>query len=487
MSRCLQDLLAQLHYTGIRRLRDALISGIEYDSRRVEPGDLFVAIQGRHSDGHEHIPEAIERGAVAIVGERPAIELPANVTYIAVENSRRALADLACAFYDHPTEKLFTVGVTGTKGKTSVTHLSAAVMGLEETEVISTVTNALQRGHDQTTPEAAHVQQIAWEALHSGRSHLAMEASAHGLSQERVRGVAFAAAVFTNLSHDHLDYYGDLEQYLQAKLKLFRQLSPEATAIVNRDDALSHRVMAACSCRVWTYGLTSQADIWADQLELGPDASRAWVHTPVGSFPLRLRFPGIVYVQNALAAVGVGLVRGLPLPLIQERLESVRHIEGRMERFSTRAGFTVVIDFAHSPDSLRKTLQTLRPYCRRLINVFGCGGDSDRLKRPVMGAISGRWADYTILTSDNPKGEDPEAIVREIEAGLQTVQAPYESRVDRREAIQRALFLASPGDCVLIAGKGHERTQIFKTHQIPFNDKEYLRELGVIAPQQAEA
>jgi len=379
------------------------------------------------------------------------------------------------------------VGVTGTKGKTSVTHLSAAVLGMEQTEIISTVTNALHRRTDQTTPDAPRIQEIAWEALQTGKAHLALEVSAHALSQERVRGVDFDVAVFTNLSHDHLDYFGDVESYLQAKLKLFRQLAPYATAIVNQDDPRSDRVILASKAPVWTYGLTSDADIWADEIELQPHGSQAVVHTPYGTFRLHLRFPGLFYVQNALAAVGVGLVQKLPLALLRERLEAVGHIEGRLERLFTRQGVTVIIDFAHSPDSLEKVLQLLRRFYRRVITVFGCGGDSDRLKRPIMGAISGRLSHYTILTSDNPKGEDPQAILREIEAGLRPLRVPYEAMVDRRKAIQRALMLAQPGDCILIAGKGHEQAQVFKDRQLLFNDKAYLYELGVIAPQQVTA
>ncbi len=483
MSRRLRDLVAHIDCKSVQNPQDLWISSIEHDSRKIQSENLFVAIRGSKHDGHDHIRDALQRGAAAIVAERPGLEIPANVMHITVEDSRKALADLACAFYDNPTEKLFTVGVTGTKGKTSVTHLSATVLGLDQTEIISTVTNALQRGTDQTTPAAPEIQRMAWEALHSGKAHLLLEVSAHALSQERVRGVDFDVAIFTNLSHDHLDYFCDIDSYLQVKLQLFSRLSPSAVAIVNRDDPVSHRVISASRASVLTYGLTPEADIWAEEIELQAHESWSLVHTPQGSFRLHLHFPGCFYVQNALAAVAVGLVCELPLSLIRERLKDVRHIEGRLERFLTREGFAIVIDFAHSPDSLEKTLRTLKPFYRRVITVFGCGGDSDRLKRPVMGAISGRLSDYTIITSDNPKGEDPEIILREIAAGLQTIPVPYEAIVNRQRAIQRALTLAGSGDCILIAGKGHERTQIFKDFQVPFNDKAYLQELGVIAQE----
>ncbi len=483
MIKRLRELLLGLECESVRGPLDPLVHRIISDSRQARPGDLFVAIRGSKHDGHEHVLEALRRGAVAVVCERISSHRSLNVTYITVKDSRKALADLACAFYDHPTRRLFTVGVTGTKGKSSVAHLSAAVLGLEQTELISTITNALQRGTEQTTPEAPEIQRIAWEAVQVEKTHFVLEVSAHALSQERVRGVDFNAAIFTNLSHDHLDYYGRTEDYLQAKLRLFTQLPPTGTAIVNLDDPISHRVIAATRARVWTYGLMRAADIWADELELGPDGSQALVHTPQGTFPLRLHFPGSFYIQNALAAVGVGLLRELPLSLIRDRLEAVRHLEGRLERFVTPEGVTIVIDFAHSPDSLAKAIRTLRPFYSQMITVFGCGGDSDRRKRPMMGTISGCLSDYTIITSDNPKSEDPEMIIHEIEEGLRALGVPYEAIVDRGRAIRRALELARPGDCVLIAGKGHERTQIFKDYQVPFNDKAYLKELGVIAPE----
>lgn len=458
------------------------VTGIQYDSRRVQPGDLFVAIPGHRADGHEFIADAIERGAVALVGERSELnpEPPANVTYITVENARCALARLACAFYDHPTRELFTVGVTGTKGKTSVAHFSAAVLGEEKTVLISTITNSLRRDLEQTTPEAPLIQKIAHQAVIRGKRHLVLEASAHGLSLERVRSADFDAAVFTNLTHDHLDFYGDRERYLEAKLRLFRALKPSATALVNIDDPAGPDVIRATKAHVVTYGLCSEAEVWAEGIKQTANDIRSLVHTPWGSTRLQLGFPGVSYLYNALAALGVGLVRGLSSAEVASRLEAVSHIEGRMERHPTGEGYTVVIDFAHSPASLEQTLKTLRPFYDRLITVFGCGGDSDREKRPIMGGISARYSDHTIVTSDNPKSEDPRCIIEEIERGIPHGCA-YEAIVDRKDAIRRALELAEPQDCLLIAGKGHERTQIFKDREIPFNDRDYLVELGVIS------
>jgi len=476
----LSELLSEAGISPSTLKADPLVRGITHDSRHVRAGDLFVAIPGQRFDGHRFIPEALARGAVAIVGERRDLEVP-NVPYITVEGARRALARLACAFYDHPTRSLFTVGITGTKGKTSVAHLSAAVLGGPQTELLSTITNALERGVDQTTPEAPEIQRLAYEALQAGKEHLVLEVSAHGLSLERVWGVDFDVGVFTNLSHDHLDYYSDFERYLEAKRKLFARLKPTATAIINRADPAAPSVISITKARVLTYGLSAEADLWAEGIELSPQGAEALIHTPEGSFRLKLALIGEFAVENALAAIGVGIARGLPLPQIKARLEGVKRIEGRMERYPTTEGFTVVIDFAHSPDSLRRAIEALRPFYSRVIVVFGCGGDSDKLKRPLMGRISARLGDYTIITSDNPKGEDPLKIIREIERGLKGLQAPYEAIPDRRRAIEKALQLARPGDCVLIAGKGHERTQIFKDRQIPFNDAAYLEALGLIS------
>ncbi len=477
----LSEFLARIsHGEVIGDPNDPVVRGIRHDSRLVGPGDLFVAIPGHTVDGRRFIPDALQRGAVAVVRERgPDCSTPTtNVLHITVEDARRALAELSAAFYGNPSENLFTVGITGTKGKTSAAHFSAVVLGEENTELISTVTNALERGLDQTTPEAPEIQGRAHGALRRGKQNLVLEVSAHALAQERVHRVDFDTAVFTSFSHDHLDYFRDLEDYLDAKLRLFRELKPSATAVINRDDSVGVQVIATTRASVLTYGRNPNADLWADEIELSPEGSRCHVHTPAGDFELALKLPGAFMIENALAAVGVGIVDGLPLEKIRERLEGVERIEGRLELYHTDRGFTVVIDFAHSPDSLERVLCFLKGFHPRVITVFGCGGDADRLKRPVMGRISGRLSDYTIVTSDNPKGEDPLEIVREIEGGLRELGAPYEAIPDRRTAIQRALALARPGDCVLIAGKGHERFQVFQDHMVPFSDREVLAELG---------
>ncbi len=454
--------------------------GIAYDSRRVKSGDLFVAICGEKHDGHAYVSEAIKKGAVAVVCERQLATVPKNITHITVSDSRRALAELACAFYDFPTRKLFTVGVTGTNGKTSITYLAASVLGVEKTEISNTVINALERGWENTTPGALEIQKLAYEALQARKENLVLEVSAHALSQERVHGVDLDVAVFTNLTQDHFDYYQGFDAYLKAKLKLFTSLKKEAIAIINRDDPYASEFIKSTRARILTYGLSPGADLWAAGIRLSPEGSCFVAHTPNGEIPIRTKLAGLFYVYNILAAIGVGLAKGISLNQIKAGIEDVNHIEGRFEQYLTKGGIRVVIDFAHSPDSLEKMIRTLKSFYPRVITVFGCGGESDRLKRPIMGRLSGELSDYTIITSDNPKSEDPQIIIREIEAGIKSLKAPYEAIVDRKAAICRALQLAKAGDAVLIAGKGHERTQIFENQRIEFNDKEFLKELGVI-------
>lgn len=440
-----------------------------------------MAIRGNKHDGYAYIAEAVKKGAVAVVSECQLDGVSKNATCITVRDSRCALAELACAFYGSPTKKLFTVGVTGTNGKTSVTYLAAGVLGKDKTEISNTVINALERGWENTTPGALEIQELACRALQAGKENLILEVSAHALSQERVHGVDFDVAIFTNLTQDHFDYYRGFDDYLEAKLKLFTSLKRGAFAIINRDDPYASEFIKSTKSRILTYGLGSEADLWADDIRLNPEGSYFETHTPRGVIPIRTRLTGLFYVYNILAAIGVGLVKGVSLKQIKAGIEAVDRIEGRFEQHLTEDGVKIVIDFAHSPDSLEKMIRTLKAFYPRVITVFGCGGESDRLKRPIMGRISGELSDYTIITSDNPKSEDPQIIIREIEVGIKPLKAPYEAIVDRKAAICRALKFAKLGDAVLIAGKGHERTQIFKDQEIEFNDKEFLRQLGILA------
>ena len=448
------------------------ISRITQDSREVYPGSLFVAIKGFVSDGHRFITDAISRGAVAVVGEDG---VSCSVPYLRVANSRIALALLSAEFFSHPTRDLFTVGVTGTNGKTTVCHLVAHLLGDDESVVVGTVSNEARSLHAVTTPESPIVQRIAADALTLGKKNLILEASSAGLALHRVDSVDFDAAVFTNLTHDHHDFHIDREGYLRAKLLLFRALKPAALAIINADDPVSERIASATSGRVITYAITGSASYMATDIQYSLRSSRFTIVHGKERISVRIALPGEHNVYNALAAAALASQTGIPLPLIAARLNTARSVPGRYHFMKTANGASVVVDFAHSPDSLKRMLMSLRPYYERIICVFGCGGESDRDKRPIMGKISGELSDVTILTSDNPKSEDPKDIIDAIASGI-PAKSECERIVDRKEAIKRAIELAHPRDVVLIAGKGHETYQIIGHEFVPYSDIEYLRQ-----------
>lgn len=445
------------------------INDIAFDSRLVKPGGVFVALRGKYHDGHRYINAACKQGAAIMVGEQPH-RPPHGKTYVHVGSSRQALSRLSSTFYRHPTQRLMTVGVTGTKGKTSVSHLCAHL--LENASCISTVTN-IKRHLLNTTPESLDIHRLAHEALMEGKRHFVLEVSSHALHHHRVDDVAFNINVFTNLSQDHFDDFDGFEPYFEAKAKLFTN-HPNAQAVVNVDDVYGKKLIERLHQNVITFGLSSDALIRATHVNLKRDQSSFDIETPTGQIHLSTLLPGQFNVYNLLAAASVGYWTGMPLAQIKHRLESVTRIEGRFERLQTSSGVHVVVDFAHSPDSLEQSIHFLKSHYPKLITVFGCGGESDPYKRPIMGEISGRSSDYTILTHDNPKKEDPMLILNQTEAGLRQVTQQYEVIPERPEAIERALSLAKPGDCVLVAGKGHETFQEFGQHMVDFNDVAFL-------------
>ncbi|QIA26841.1 UDP-N-acetylmuramoyl-L-alanyl-D-glutamate--2,6-diaminopimelate ligase [Thermaerobacter sp. PB12/4term] len=488
----LQDLIAVLPDRTVTGPAGRPIQGITYDSRRVEPGFLFVAIRGLRYDGHSFIAEAVARGAAAVVGERPlALE---GVPYVQVPSSRLALGLLASAFYGHPSASLVMVGVTGTNGKTTTTHLIRWVLeaGGHPTGLIGTVHNIIAGRSlpvERTTPEAADLQKLLAAMRDEGMTHAVMEVSSHALALQRVAGCAFDVGVFTNLTQDHLDFHASMEDYAAAKARLFSRLGrneipgttkpgPKA-AVINADDPWGEFMAARSNAPVVTYGLNRPADITARQVEVEPGGIRFILVSPQGEAPVRLRLTGRFNVYNALAAAGAGLVLGLDPATVARGLESLQAVPGRLERIDRGQPFAVIVDYAHTPDGLENVLRGVRELAGqgRVICVFGCGGDRDRGKRPQMGAISARLADYTVLTSDNPRSEDPEAILDDIETGVRRVPgAAYERVTDRAAAIRRALELARPGDVVVIAGKGHEDYQIFADRTIHFDDREVAAE-----------
>lgn len=496
MPRALQELIAGLPEARLPSGAAAWVTGVQYDSRRVRPGDLFACLKGLREDGHDYAPEAVERGAAAVLAEREIPNLGAP--QVIVPESRLALALVAAAFFDHPSRKLRLFGVTGTNGKTTTTHLIKAILeaGGTKTGLLGTIHNLVggqKLPARLTTPESVDLLAMLAQMVDAGARAAVMEASSHALALRRTAGCEFDVAVFTNLTQDHLDFHSTFTDYLEAKSRLFAELSDppiglsagpgsapawkrQKWAVVNMDDPHAARLARSATAPVVTYGIDHDADCVAHSLEIRPDGVRYAAHTPAGEIPLALRLTGRFNVYNSLAAVAVGVQEGVPLERIRAALEAVPGVAGRFEPVRRGQPFSVVIDYAHTPDGLENVLRTAREVCEgRLIAVFGCGGDRDRTKRPVMGQIAARYADRVIITSDNPRSEEPAPICREIEAGVREGGLgpdAYEVIIERREAIDRAIGIAQPGDLVLIAGKGHEPYQIFRDRTIHFDDRE---------------
>jgi len=465
----LKKLLDQVETINIIGPQTRTVDYLTFDSRQIQTGGLFVALQGKYHDGHQFLNTAYDQGAMVTLGQQ-SFTPPSGKIYVRVPDSRRALSQLAANAYQNPTERLWTVGITGTKGKTSVSHLCAHL--LDKACCLSTVTN-LEHNLWNTTPESLDLHRLANDALQAGDRQLVLEVSSHALQFHRVADVDFDVTVFTNLSQDHFDDFDGFEPYFEAKTKLFVD-HPKAQAVINIDDDYGKKLIQRLNQTVITFGFDEDAMIRAKQVQLYRDHSQFEIATPTGSFSLKTALPGKFNIYNLLAAASVGYWNEMPFEQIKQRLESVSAIEGRFERLKTAHDVHVVVDFAHSPDSLEQMVGFLKAHYPRLITVFGCGGESDPYKRPIMGQISGQLSNYTILTHDNPKKEDPMSILNQTEMGLRKATNQYEIIPERAEAIQRAIALATPGDCVLVAGKGHETYQEFGQHMIDFNDVKFL-------------
>jgi UDP-N-acetylmuramoyl-L-alanyl-D-glutamate--2,6-diaminopimelate ligase len=453
-------------------------TGIADDSRKVKRGDLFIAVRGWNSDGHDFLDSAAQRGAsVAIVEDSTRTTLPALV----VREGRRAAAAAAATAYGNPARNLAILGVTGTNGKTTTTSIMRHLFddGAGSSASIGTLGvlagsegEVVPGGGGLTTPGPVELQRILRVLVDRGVRTVAMEVSSHSLDQRRVDGLEFDVAVFTNLTRDHLDYHGTMEAYLEAKARLVEYLKPDGTAVVNADaaewEALTTRR------KPLTFAVLAVADIRAEDVRYTPHGSEWKLVTPRGSAQVRLPLIGDVNVENALAAAAAAFALGQSAQAIAEGLSTVPQVAGRLEIISTRP--TVLRDYAHTPDALERTLRTARAFTRgKLIVVFGCGGDRDKGKRPIMGEIAERGADCAIVTSDNPRTEDPDSIIDDIEAGMRG--SSHERITDRLAAIQRALDLAEDGDIVLLAGKGHETYQIRGTTSYPFDEKEIVKDM----------
>ena len=464
---------------------DVEISGIEHDSRKITAGNLFVCMEGAHVDGHNFINQAVERGAVAVLTARQNFTPPENVSAIVVPDMLKALAVIVPYFYDYPSRAMRVVGVTGTNGKTTTTYLLREIFTAAGLKVGLIGTIQILIGDESfpnpnTTPNVIDLQHIFADMRAKNIQVVVMEVSSHALAENRVAGIEFDTAVFTNLTQDHLDFHGTMENYLQAKLKLFDAVSRNGrksnkTVVVNVDDAASTEILRRCACDKITYAVENSADLRAVDVSVRADGMKFKVRADFGVMNLTLHLTGMFNVYNVLAAVGAASAEKISPEVIKRALENFRSVPGRFERIFADVPFEVIVDYAHTPDGVKNVLQTARQIVtNKIITVFGCGGDRDNRKRPIMGHIAAELSDVVIATSDNPRTEDPEKILDEIEVGIG--DKVHERICDRRAAIFRAIELAKSGDVVLILGKGHENYQILNTGTIHFDDREVARE-----------
>lgn len=463
---------------------ETLVAAVTEDSRRVTPGSVFVATQGQHADGHDFMFDAVTRGAVAVVGSRSDIVDVGGVPYWRVEHPRGFLGVLAHRLVGEPSKSMTVIGITGTNGKSSSVLMTRHVLEAAgyPTAAFGTLgysigSETLEARH--TTPFGEELASMFAHARAAGMSHVAMEVSSHALEQERVAGIDFNVAAFTNLTQDHLDYHQDMKLYRKAKLKLFeRILGPGRFTVVNADDPSAEAFIKASAVPCYTYG--SNGDIRAEDVELHVNRTTFRVATPWGAEEVSLRLLGRHNVSNALCVIGVCAGLGVGLEAIAEALFTIGNVPGRFEHVDVGQNFQVIVDYAHTEDGLRNVLQAARAICGgRIICVFGCGGDRDKGKRPKMARVAAELADWTIVTSDNPRTEEPDQIIRDIEVGMAQAgkirDTHYAAVTDRETAIRDAIGMARAGDLVLIAGKGHEDYQIFGTERFHFDDREVAR------------
>ena len=469
------------------------VTGVEYDSRQVKPGDVFVAMRGESSDGNRFIEQAIAAGAVAVVTDSD--RTPPNVAWAQVAHGRRALAVVSSNFYQHPAEKIAVTGITGTNGKSTTAFLLESIFqaAARKTELVGTIEyhvagKVLPAPH--TTPESLELQRLFDMAVTAGETEAVMEVSSHALAQERTYDIPFDVAVFTNLTRDHLDYHRTMDEYFSAKRILFAGCGTRAprVAVLNADDDYGlqlKKFSQNVGSDVITYALAG-ADFHTSKLEVTARGTCFQLITPDDSIPLMSPLIGRVNVYNILAASAAAYARGCPAEAIADGIANLARVPGRFERVDCAQPFTVVVDYAHTDDALRNLTSLAREFVKpdggRVITVFGCGGNRDRSKRPLMGEAAGRGSDFVVLTSDNPRNESPLAIINDAVVGVQRSGVKYTIEADRRSAIRTALAEARPKDIVLLAGKGHEKVQIIGTASLPFDDRqvatEVLRELG---------
>jgi UDP-N-acetylmuramoyl-L-alanyl-D-glutamate--2,6-diaminopimelate ligase len=465
-------------------IADIPIGGIAYDSRQVRKGDLFVAIRGEKADGAGFVKQAVQRGAVAVAAEG-AVEAAGDAVYLAVPDARKFLADFSRIFYGDPASKMRLAAVTGTNGKTTTTYLLHSIFSragirscLAGTIEMKTASRRFESRH--TTPEASDLMHFLQTAFEEGCTHGALEISSHSLVLRRVFGMKFETGIFMNLTPEHLDFHKTMEDYFVAKKMLFLPDNGNrlASAVLNMDDPFGKKLADVFQSRVLGFGFSNDAEIHVLENKIRSDGTDIRIATPAGELALRTSLAGRHNAYNIMAATGAAICLDIGLEAIRTGIESLEKVPGRFERIDAGQDFAVIVDYAHSPDALENLLNLVSelPH-RRILTVFGCGGDRDRSKRPVMGSISARKSDLSIITSDNPRSEDPLDIIQDIVAGMRQSGGNYSIVPDRREAIRQAVSAARKNDIVVIAGKGHEDYQIIGTSRNPFDDRQVALEM----------
>ncbi len=477
----LSNLTEGIAVTKISGNTEIDIENICYDSRKVTANALFICIVGFETDGHKYIEKALISGAVAIAVQNGSVlpEIPDNITVLYFDDTRKALAGLSANFFGHPEKKLKVIGVTGTNGKTTVTTLIKSILEFEEKTVALIGTNAnIINGRvlptERTTPESYELFELFSEMVKEGTEYVVMEVSSHSLELCRVWGIEFSVGAFTNLTQDHLDFHKTMENYKNAKGKLFLQ---SVCGVINTDDEAGKEFAQNALCPVITFGVENDADIHAKDIKISARGVIFDIDYLDKAYKVRLGIPGKFSVYNALTALGTVISLGIPVERAIEALTFAKGVMGRCETVYTHTDYTVIIDYAHTPDGLENIISTVREFCEgRVITLFGCGGDRDRTKRPIMGKVAANLSDYCIVTSDNPRTENPAAIIDDIMVGVKETDCEYTVIENRREAIKFALTNARRGDCIILAGKGHETYQIIGKEKNHFDEREVIED-----------
>ncbi|MGL4736833.1 MAG: UDP-N-acetylmuramoyl-L-alanyl-D-glutamate--2,6-diaminopimelate ligase [Cellulosilyticaceae bacterium] len=473
----LRDLLTGIDYELVQGNINQQVDAMLYDSRMKLVNGIFIAIEGFKVDGHKYIDAAIANGAKVVLVQKDVQINNPEITVIKVSDTRRVMAAIANNFYDTPSQKLDLVGVTGTNGKTSITFLLGQILEAygKKIGIIGTIENRIGDmilKSEHTTPESIDLQKLFAKMVDHEVTHTLMEVSSHALELSRVDGSAFKVGIFTNLTQDHLDFHKTMENYARAKAKLFQMCE---VGIINTDSPYAQSILDHATCQVKSYGIDQTADYMAKDICITALGVTYTLSTPEGTYTVEVPIPGKFTVYNTLAVIIAARTLGIPMGDLLETLKTVKGVPGRIQSFESPKGYSVIVDYAHTPDGLENVLQAIKQFVQReIICVFGCGGDRDNTKRPLMGEVASRYADQVVITSDNPRSEDPLKILDQVEVGVAQHDTPYVKMVDRKSAIEHALSVAQAGDVVLVAGKGHENYQILGDRIIHFDDSEVV-------------